>query len=87
MKAVKKRIEVDAHQFLKSDPLWPAGVFENPTIAGTYHIVTLEGRMDVVDRAYIITGAKGEKWAIREDIFKETYDVLPEAGAVPGDWR
>lgn len=78
MRAVKKRIEVDAHQFIKADPLWPAGVFENGTVPGQYHIITLEGRMDVVDRSYIITGVKGEKWAIREDIFLETYDILEE---------
>lgn len=78
MKAIKKRIEVDVHQFIKTDPLWPAGVFENSTLAGQYHIITAEGRMDVLDRSYIVTGVKGEKWAIREDIFLETYDVLPE---------
>lgn len=85
MKVRKKPITVEAHQFLADSPMWPAGVFENPTIAGTYHIMTLEGRMDVMDRSYIMTGVEGESWAIREDIFDKTYEILPEP-EVPGDW-
>lgn len=77
MKVRKKPITVDAHQFLKDSPLWPAGVFENPVVPGTYCILTIEGRMDVMDRAYILTGVKDEKWAVREDVFLETYEVLP----------
>jgi hypothetical protein len=87
MKVRKKPIVVDAHQFLKDSPTWPAGVFENPTIPGIYCIMTPEGRMDVLDRAYIITGVKGEKWAVREDVFDETYEILPEKKEPRPDYR
>lgn len=76
MKVRKKPITVEAHQFLASDPLWPAGVFASKVIPGEYKIKTLEGVMAVKDRSYIITGVKGEKWAIQEDVFKETYEIL-----------
>lgn len=89
MKVRKKPITVDAHQFIASEPLWPAGVFESRVVPGTYKIQTEEGEMSVEDRSYIITGAKGERWAIAEKIFDETYEaVLSDAGvAASASWR
>jgi hypothetical protein len=78
MKVRKKPVVVEAHQFIASDPMWPAGVFANPVIPGEFKIETLEGVMVVKDRSYIITGVKGEKWAIREDVFLETYETVEE---------
>ena len=37
------------------------------------HINTLEGRMRFEKGDYIITGIKGEMYAVRKDIFEETY--------------
>ncbi len=42
------------------------------------YINTLEGRMFFDTDAYIITGVKGERYAVRKDIFEETYEPLPE---------
>jgi hypothetical protein len=81
MKAVKKPIPVDVYQFLKDSPMWPAGVYQNDA-SKAYYIDTLEGRMEVQDRSYIVTGPGGEKWAVREDVFEETYEILPDV--LPG---
>lgn len=34
---------------------------------------TLEGRMRVCPGSWIVTGAFGEHWAVRDSIFRETY--------------
>lgn len=39
-------------------------------------IKTLEGVMKYHKGDYIVTGIKGEQYACREDIFKETYEPL-----------
>lgn len=39
-------------------------------------IKTLEGVMQYRKGDYIITGVKGEQYACREDIFKETYELV-----------
>jgi hypothetical protein len=41
-------------------------------------INTLEGRMFFDLDAYIITGVKGERYAVRKDIFEETYEFVSE---------
>ena len=42
-------------------------------------IDTLEGKMSYKKGDAIMTGVKGEKYAIRKDIFDETYTIL--------DWK
>ena len=42
-------------------------------------IDTLEGKMEVTDRAWIITGVKGERYPCKPDIFEATYDPVDEA--------
>ncbi|MBC2164682.1 hypothetical protein [Listeria booriae] len=39
-------------------------------------IHTLEGKMQVQDGAYIICGNANEYWAVREDIFLNTYNII-----------
>ena len=41
-----------------------------------FMLSTLEGPMKVIMGSYIMKGINGEFWAIREDIFNKTYDVL-----------
>lgn len=38
------------------------------------YIQSLEGKMFISDGDYIITGIKGERYPIKENIFKETYE-------------
>ncbi len=39
-------------------------------------IQTLEGTMHANPGDWIVTGVKGEKYPVREDIFKETYEAV-----------
>lgn len=39
-----------------------------------YVIDTLEGPMDVQPGCWIVTGIKGERYAVRDDIFRLTYE-------------
>jgi hypothetical protein len=41
-----------------------------------FFIETLEGRMKVRDKDYIITGVKGEKYPCKPDIFEKTYEPV-----------
>lgn len=41
-----------------------------------YDIFTLEGPHIVIPDAWIIRGVKGEIWAVRDDIFRETYEEV-----------
>lgn len=43
-----------------------------------WYIHTLEGFMPVHYSDWIATGANGEHWAIRDEIFKKTYAELPD---------
>ena len=36
---------------------------------------TLEGQMTVCPGSWVITGIEGEKWAVKDSIFADTYDV------------
>jgi hypothetical protein len=38
------------------------------------YIETLEGLLEVLPGSYVLQGVKGEHWAVRGDIFAETYD-------------
>jgi hypothetical protein len=42
------------------------------------YIVTLEGNMTLEEGCYIVTGSNGERWAVRKDIFEETYELVEE---------
>lgn len=44
----------------------------------TPYIDTLEGKMLLVGDYYIVTGVEGERWAVRKDIFEETYELVDE---------
>lgn len=41
-----------------------------------FELPTLEGLMKIEYGDWIATGAKGEHWAIRDDIFKKTYQEV-----------
>lgn len=64
---------------------WNARVTDNPDTYLYFNIGdaslkvrTLEGDMTANLGDYIICGVKGELWFIKEDIFKETYDLYDE---------
>lgn len=57
--------------------------------AGAAHhgyITTLEGDMRVTAGDWVITGVKGEKYPIKDSIFRETYDPLEERSSADLDY-
>lgn len=45
-----------------------------------FQLETLEGIMTLEKADWIATGSKGEHWAIRDDIFKKTYEEVKPKG-------
>lgn len=78
----KKPVVIEAVQFDPDKP-WPAGVEELCWFTdddGCQHfgptIKTLEGNHRVSPGDWVITGVKGEKYPVRDDIFRETYEAV-----------
>ncbi len=72
---VKRPIKVRAVQFLKDSEESPSGVYWDSAM-NSFMIATLEGAMLVEDKAWIVTGVKGEQYPVREDIFDLTYEEV-----------
>ncbi len=77
MKFRKKPIIVEATQFWNDKP-FPKGVCDCGAVEsyGTPHIHTLEGVMDVSESNWVVTGIEGEKYPVKNSIFKATYDEI-----------
>ena len=77
MKFRKKPVVIEATQFFINDPNgWPEGVYKDSTSKTGYRIMidTLEGKHEVTEGDWVITGVKGERYACKPDIFKMTYE-------------
>lgn len=84
-KARKKPVEIEFIQFKN---MVSAGEIERWTNLKAVHddssgkdlmyIDTLEGVMTANVNDYIVKGINGEFYAVKPDIFEETYDVLPD---------
>lgn len=83
MKFVKKPIVVEAEQFFWALP-WPDGCEHNwdnnPMTTDKVTVNTKEGRLNVSEGDWIITGIQGEKYPCAHDIFIATYDIVTEEG-------
>ena len=99
MKFRKKPITIEAEQFdgtiacaarlaeKYASNVWP-DTTPDGTFLGRMIVGTLEGRMKVSPGDWIITGAKGERYPCKPDIFEATYDPVevsqsPPAGTDP----
>ena len=71
----KKPVVIEAEQF-KKDVCIPEGVYIDPMSSTGYSIDTLEGKHEVKDRDFIITGVKGERYPCKPDIFELTYEKV-----------
>lgn len=73
----KKPIIVEAKQLFFNHLPWPLGDYCD--IKGQLAIKALEGNYIVSDGDWIITGIKGERYPIKDDIFKEAYELVTDA--------
>ena len=77
MKFRKKPVIIDAEQFwIRGN--WPNGVYQDKTSSTGFSIDTLEGKHEVSDCDWIITGVKGETYPRKPDIFEMTYEKVEE---------
>lgn len=90
MKARKKPVTVEAHQFFPERKPWPEGVVgydkdgmfcDVDGVAVRFKVTTPNGGVDVEPGEWILTGIKGEKYPIKDHIFRESYEVIDAAGA------
>lgn len=76
LKFRKKPVVIDAFRFdldAEGNPVHWGPVCRNPE-GGPFYIDTLEGRMNVNESDFVITGVKGEHYPCRGDIFAATYE-------------
>lgn len=80
----KRPIVIEAEQFIPGENPFPAGMIMwpyngvQPRDGSFGFIETLEGRMHVMARDWIITGINGEKYPCKPDIFEKTYEAVVE---------
>lgn len=87
IKVRRRPLVFSAYQF-QPDPKWPVDTPHAPGVSGDYHyrfpgdaywfIDTLEGQMNVQPGDWIVTGIAGEHWAVKPDIFWQTYEAVEE---------
>lgn len=58
------------------DDYYGLGIYKDSTSSTGYSINTLEGKHEVTDGDWIITGVKGEKYPCKPDIFELTYEKV-----------
>ena len=84
MKYRKKPVVIEAEQFYPienmSDPSSNVSnigdVYPDWRSKTGWSIKTLEGRHEVTEGDWIITGVKGEKYPVKPDIFEMTYEKV-----------
>lgn len=82
----RKIATIEAMQFDPKKMPWPEGVKPWPKIKDGFayqprdmsfgYVETLEGEMHVQAGDWIATGIEGEKWPIKDSIFKKTYELV-----------
>jgi len=73
----KKPVVIQAEQFVKSGH-WPKEVYPDLSSKTGFSVDTLEGKHEVTDGDYIITGIAGEKYPCKPHIFNKTYEEVQE---------
>lgn len=77
-KYIKKAIVIEAVVYEKGLEDGFAEVIENGKTILKPYLNTLEGNLYIEKGSYIITGIKGERYAVRKDIFEESYEEFIE---------
>ena len=82
LKEYRKTATIKAEQFTEEPgQVFKYGMFpdiDNRTNEFQYFLPTKEGDMRINLGDWIATGEKGEHWAIKDDIFKQTYELVED---------
>lgn len=78
----RKIAKIKAEQFTgEPEQVFKYGMFpdvDSHTNEFQYFLPTEEGDMCINSGDWIATGTKGEHWAIKDDIFKQTYELVED---------
>ncbi len=78
----RKTATIKAEQFTgEPEQVFKYGMFpsvDNCANKFQYFLPTKEGDMGINSGDWIATGEKGEHWAIKDDIFKQTYELVED---------
>lgn len=77
-KFLKKPVIVDAVQFspYRTQEM-PEGVIWD-TYRGAWMCVTAHGAVQIKSGDWIVTAPDGDRWPVKEAIFEETYERIPD---------
>lgn len=82
LKEYRKTTTIEAERFTEEpEQVFKYGMFpdiDNRTNEFQYFLSTKEGNMRINSGDWIATGTKGEHWAIKDDIFKQTYELVED---------
>lgn len=82
LKEYRKTATIKAEQFTEEpEQVFKYGMFpsvDNRANEFQYFLPTEEGDMGINSGDWIATGEKGEHWAIKDDIFKQTYELVED---------
>lgn len=82
LREYRKTATIKAEQFTgEPEQVFKYGMFpdiDNRTNEFQYFLSTKEGNMRINLGDWIATGEKGEHWAIKDDIFKRTYELVED---------
>lgn len=82
LREYRKTATIKAEQFTgEPEQVFKYGMFpsvDNCTNEFQYFLPTEEGDMGINSGDWIATGEKGEHWAIKDDVFKRTYELVED---------
>ena len=82
LREYRKMATIKAEQFTEEpEQVFKYGMFpdiDSRTGEYQYFLSTEEGNMSINSGDWIATSTKGEHWAIKDDIFKQTYELVEE---------
>lgn len=82
LREYRKTATIKAEQFTEEpEQVFKYGMFpsvDNRANKFQYFLPTKEGDMGINSGDWIATGEKGEHWAIKDDIFRLTYELVED---------
>lgn len=79
MALYRKTALIEATQFIPEEKPWPDGVevdTDSPTGYGIFTLEHTKRAHEVTPGDWIATGGAGDKWSIKDSIFKATYEAV-----------
>jgi len=87
-KFIRKPVILEGYQFWGGAPINNPGlIYDSSSDKPRWFIETLEGRMEVSEGDWIMTGVEGEKYPVKQSIFPKIYEAVKEPLENPKESR